>query len=154
MLAQSFLASALLACGALAAPTSSLAAAVDAPSTANAVEKRADWQEGKCQAHINVHIPKLHFFGHDLYWTVDMIDTAGTQIGHWEAKNALEKDRTISTIKDHEFYIRGQPDTNESADHLTLYYGSQIWNSKDCYRYERKEETLSYYHDYYCQFDC
>lgn len=47
MFAKSFFASALLATGALAAPTISNSAPAE-------LEKRADWQEGKCENHIFV----------------------------------------------------------------------------------------------------
>lgn len=103
-------------------------------------------------------VPKVYWSGRDLYWKVNIIDNPGAQIGHWEAKNPLQKDRVINTSKNTPFSIGSQPDSTAAADAITLRYGSQIWNSKDCFKYDFVENDMyhgnNYRHDWYCQFEC
>lgn len=178
MFAKSFFASALLATGALAAPT------VSQPTPAE-IDKRAEWKTGKCEAHIfveskkpqcqqketkaqvanNLHppVPTISIFNgatsDNLYWKVDIIDNPGANIGKWGVVlNPLEKDRKISTSKGHEFSIRGQPFHGSSQDRLTLNYDSQEWNGNDCFNYIYKSPDFGTgyktQHSWWCQFDC
>jgi hypothetical protein len=96
--------------------------------------------------------------GTDLYWQLNVIDNPGAKIGSWGAKNPPAKDRQVMTSKNLAFVIGGQPGIDKSPDALTLYYGSQAWNSKDCFKYEYEDTdaTKGYkrIHQWYCQFDC
>jgi hypothetical protein len=175
MLAQSFLSFALLACGTLAAPT---------PSNTNELEKRASWQEGKCEAEINVNsklkiplshptlnqekktnanpqptVPRIHGLGGlDYSWSVTVKDIPGNPIGKWSGWNPVESQRNVNTDKGNWFYIRGQPGWDRSPNALTLQYFNQKWSSVDCWNYiwEEHDATKGYewWHQYRCQFDC
>lgn len=96
---------------------------------------------------------------------MNVIDNPGNQIGHAEnIKNWYNDNRDVQTSKGHPFKIRGQPQDDLSGrdgkqgDALTLTYGDQVWNSKDCYKYtfvwKGYHESKKDQHNWWCQFDC
>ncbi len=149
--------SALLAAGALATPTT---------PPASQLERRADWQEGKCEAHIALNSKTkdcndysttasnnesiasngLEVANPTSKWEVNIIDNPGNQIGNWGGTNPA--DIQISTSKGHNFVIEGHPtgnflDGQSSQNALTLSYNTQKWNGLDYYRYVDKSTRPS-----------
>lgn len=169
MLAKSFFASALLATSALAAPTISNCAPAE-------LEKRADWQEGKREAHIFVdgksmdtlpsyHSSLLHkhhsrrLLHQRLGSALDCQHHRPNGIGSMiNLKNPPVSERVVDTSKGLKFSFKGEPARIEAQDVLTFRYNDREWNSVDCYKYTYEHnlatDSQKTKHNWWCQSDC
>ncbi|KAI1854744.1 hypothetical protein JX266_000862 [Neoarthrinium moseri] len=123
------------------------------------LKSRAEWQDGKCQAHIHIDASNsaASAAASTHKWAVDIINHQGAQIGHWAATNPAGTIK-IPLKTEFELWIGGRERFGNSHDALTLGYNTQRWNSKDCFKYTFKAAGISNgsrdEHEWYCQFDC
>lgn len=138
MFIKSLLASALLACGANAW----YGTGGDSTNLAG----------GRCEAHIYASLDS------NIDYHIRVFNNADT-MGEWDPP-LMKPSNTAGTkgVPGTEFRITGNPGDCDSKDALTLAYGSQVWNSKDCREYIYKGSGASnawhHEHGYWCQFDC
>lgn len=114
------------------------------------VSARATWLPNKCDSNIRITRAGAGKWPH---WYISTATPGPKDAGDGDGQTLWEGETRYVhaiTIRHTGLSIAVNSQTLSGHDSLTLRYGSQEWNSKDCYKFSQKGDTF----EWFCQYDC